>query len=108
MGAPRSEPVVNILEQLEFRDSTAIVNLAYSGEIVCSMSDGSSDMHFYFELQGQRYHEKKALDNPDVTSRFNNIALNPMFMTPEQFAARIKADYDKSAKLIAVTGVKVN
>jgi hypothetical protein len=27
---------------------------------------------------------------------------------PEQFAARLRADYDKSAKLIAATGVTVN
>ncbi len=51
---------------------------------------------------------KKALDHPDVSGRYNNIALNPMFSTPEQFAARLKSDYDKSAKLIAATGVKVN
>ena len=51
---------------------------------------------------------KKALDTPEVSGRFNNIALNPMFTTPEQFAALLKSDYDKSAKLIAATGVKVN
>ena len=31
-----------------------------------------------------------------------------MFSTPEQFTARMKADYDKAAKLIAATGVTVN
>ena len=51
---------------------------------------------------------KKGIEHPDVSNRFNNIALSPMFSTPEQFAARIKADYDKSAKLIAATGVTVN
>jgi tripartite-type tricarboxylate transporter receptor subunit TctC len=51
---------------------------------------------------------KRALDHPDVKTRFDNIGLNSMFMTPEQFAARIKADYDKAARLIAVSGVKVN
>ena len=51
---------------------------------------------------------KKGLDHPDVKTRFDNIGLNAMFMTPEQFAVRIKSDYDKAAKLIAVTGVKVN
>lgn len=51
---------------------------------------------------------RKGLDHPDVSNRFNNIALMPMFSTPEQFAARIKSDYDKSAKLIAATGVTVN
>ena len=51
---------------------------------------------------------KKALDHPDVSGRYNNIAMNPMFLTPEQFAALLKADYDKSAKLIAATRVTVN
>ncbi len=51
---------------------------------------------------------KKALEHPDVSSRFNNIALSPMFTSPEQFAARMKADYDKSAKLIAATGAQAN
>jgi tripartite-type tricarboxylate transporter receptor subunit TctC len=51
---------------------------------------------------------KKALDHPDVTGRFNNIALEPMFMTPEQFAARLKSDYAMYARLIAFTGAQVN
>ncbi len=51
---------------------------------------------------------KKALDTPEVSGRFNNIALNPMFTTPEQFAALLKSDYDKSAKLIAAMGVTAN
>jgi tripartite-type tricarboxylate transporter receptor subunit TctC len=51
---------------------------------------------------------KKALDNPDVATRFNNIAFDPMYMTPEQFAVRLKSDSDKYAKLIALTGVKVD
>ena len=51
---------------------------------------------------------KKALDHPDVLARYNALALDPMFMTPEQFALRIKSDYDKYAKLIALTGAKVD
>jgi tripartite-type tricarboxylate transporter receptor subunit TctC len=51
---------------------------------------------------------KKALDNPDVVTRYSNAGLNVMFSTPEQFAARLKNDYDKAAKLIAATGVQVN
>ena len=51
---------------------------------------------------------RKALDHPDVAARFNNLALEPMFMTPEQFALRLKSDYDKYAKLIALIGAKVD
>ena len=50
----------------------------------------------------------KALDHPDVLARYNALALDPMFMTPGQFALRIKSDYDKYAKLIALTGAKVD
>lgn len=31
-----------------------------------------------------------------------------MFMTPEQFALRLKADYDKYGKLIPLVGAKVD
>ena len=51
---------------------------------------------------------KKALEHPDVATRFDNIAFEPMFMTPEQFAVRLKSDSDKYAKLIKLTGVKVD
>jgi tripartite-type tricarboxylate transporter receptor subunit TctC len=51
---------------------------------------------------------KKVMDNPDVSGRYNSMALNPMLTTPDQFTARIKSDYDKAAKLIAATGVQVN
>jgi len=51
---------------------------------------------------------KKALDHPDVAARFNSLALDPMFMTPEQYALRLKSDYDKYAKLIALIGAKVD
>lgn len=51
---------------------------------------------------------RKALDNPDVVTRYGSAGLNVMFSTPEQFSARLKNDYDKAAKLIAATGVQVN
>ena len=51
---------------------------------------------------------KKALDHPDVLARFNNLALDPMFMPPDEFALRLKSDYDKYAKLIALIGAKVD
>jgi tripartite-type tricarboxylate transporter receptor subunit TctC len=51
---------------------------------------------------------KKALGHPDVSARFGNIALEPMYMTPEQFAVRMKSDSDKYAKLIVLTGAQVN
>ncbi len=51
---------------------------------------------------------KKALDHPDVMTKFDNVAFEPLFMTPEQFAVRLKSDSDKYAKLIALTGARVD
>jgi tripartite-type tricarboxylate transporter receptor subunit TctC len=51
---------------------------------------------------------KKALDHPDVIAKFENVAFEPLFMTPEQFAVRLKSDSEKYAKLIALTGAKVD
>jgi tripartite-type tricarboxylate transporter receptor subunit TctC len=51
---------------------------------------------------------RKALDHADVVARFDNVAFEQLFMTPEQFAVRLKSDSDKYAKLIALTGVKVD
>lgn len=51
---------------------------------------------------------KKALEHPEVAAKFDNLAFEPMFMTPEQFAVRLKSDSDKYAKLIVLTGAKVD
>ncbi len=51
---------------------------------------------------------KKALDQPDVMTRYDAVAFETLFMTPEQFAVRLKSDSDKYAKLIALTGAKVD
>lgn len=50
---------------------------------------------------------KKALDDPDVEKKLSDLALDPMFMTPERFAQRLKSDYDKYAKVVALSGAKV-
>jgi len=50
---------------------------------------------------------KKALDDPDVEKRLSDLGLDPMFMTPEQFAQRLKSDYGKYAKVIVLSGAKV-
>ncbi len=50
------DPSSNIPEQLEFRDPTVIVNLAYSGDVISNISDPLSNMALYFELQAKRYH----------------------------------------------------
>jgi len=50
----------------------------------------------------------KALKSPDVSQLLAGQALDAWSSTPEEFDARIRADYDKYAKLIKLTGAKVD
>ena len=50
---------------------------------------------------------KKALADPGVASKLSVQTLDPMHMTPEQFAARLKSDYDKYEKVIKLSGAKI-
>jgi tripartite-type tricarboxylate transporter receptor subunit TctC len=49
----------------------------------------------------------KALKTPEVSQSLANQALDAWSSTPEEFDLRLKADYEKYAKLIAATGAKV-
>lgn len=51
---------------------------------------------------------KKALDHPEVIKILTGQTLDPMYMTPEQYAVRLKADYDKYEKLVKMTGATAN
>ena len=48
---------------------------------------------------------KKAMDSPDTKKKMESF--EPWYMTPEQTAARIRSDYDKYGKLIALTGSRI-
>jgi len=50
----------------------------------------------------------KALANQDVIQKLESQALDPWTSTPEEFAQRIKVDYEKYGKLIKLTGAKVD
>ncbi len=50
----------------------------------------------------------KVLADPDVATKLNALTLEPMYMTPEEFARRLKSDYEKYGRLIKLTGAKVN
>ena len=50
----------------------------------------------------------KALKSPDVSQLLASQALDALGGTPEEFDARIKADYEKYGKLIKLTGAKVD
>jgi len=48
---------------------------------------------------------KTALSDPDVAQKLSKLTLDPMYMTPEQFAARLKSDYDRYEQLMKQIGV---
>jgi tripartite-type tricarboxylate transporter receptor subunit TctC len=51
---------------------------------------------------------RKALADPGVSSRLSAQTLDPMPMTPEQFAARLKSDYDKYEKVVRISGAQLD
>ena len=48
---------------------------------------------------------KKAVNDPGTAKLLANRVLDPMYMTPEEFAARLKSDYERYGKLMKVIGV---
>jgi tripartite-type tricarboxylate transporter receptor subunit TctC len=50
----------------------------------------------------------RALKLPDVAQNLSAQALDPWQSTPEEFGARLRADYDKYAQLIKLTGAQVD
>ena len=48
---------------------------------------------------------KKALHDPEVVKYLSNRVLEPMYMTPEQFAVRLKSDHERYGKLMKSIGV---
>ncbi len=51
---------------------------------------------------------KKALADPGVASKLSAQTLDPMHMTPEQFAERLKSDYDKYATVVKLSGARID
>ena len=49
---------------------------------------------------------RKALEHPDVTKILGAQALDPMPMTPDEFAQRLRSDYDKYERLIRAAGAR--
>ena len=50
----------------------------------------------------------KILKMPDVSDKLKSQTLDPLIMSPEQFAKRLKSDYDKYEKVIKLTGAKID
>ena len=50
----------------------------------------------------------RVLKLPDVAQSLGGQGLDPWPSTPDEFAARLKADYDKYAQLVKLTGARVD
>lgn len=50
---------------------------------------------------------KKALEDPDVSSKLLAQTLDPMYSTPDQFLQRLRADYDKYATVVKLSGARL-
>lgn len=51
---------------------------------------------------------RKALADPGVASKLSAQTLDPMPMSPEQFAQRIKSDYDKYEKVVKLSAARID
>jgi tripartite-type tricarboxylate transporter receptor subunit TctC len=51
---------------------------------------------------------KKAVADPAVASHLSSQALDPMHMTPEEFAKHMKAEYDKYGNVVKVSGARLD
>jgi tripartite-type tricarboxylate transporter receptor subunit TctC len=51
---------------------------------------------------------QKMLKMRDVADKLKSQTLDPLIMNPEDFARRLKSDYDKYEKVIKVTGAKID
>jgi tripartite-type tricarboxylate transporter receptor subunit TctC len=50
---------------------------------------------------------KKAMADPDVASKLSAMALDPMYMTPEDFAKHLKFDYDRLKEVVKLSGARI-
>jgi tripartite-type tricarboxylate transporter receptor subunit TctC len=50
---------------------------------------------------------KRTLENPDVARRLGDLTLDPLYMTPEEFAQRLQSDYDKYAEVVRISGARL-
>ena len=50
---------------------------------------------------------KRATADPDVASKLTIQALDPMYMTPEEYARFVKADYDRLRQVVKDSGARI-
>ena len=51
---------------------------------------------------------KKAVADPAVASNLSAQSLDPMYMTPEEFAKLLKSEYDKYENVVKLSGARID
>jgi tripartite-type tricarboxylate transporter receptor subunit TctC len=51
---------------------------------------------------------KKAVADRDVAANLSSQSLDPMYMTPEEFAKQLKTDYDKFGHVVKLSGARLD
>ena len=51
---------------------------------------------------------KKAVENPDAAAKLSAQVLDPMYMTPEDFARLLKAEHEKYEKVVKISGARID
>jgi tripartite-type tricarboxylate transporter receptor subunit TctC len=51
---------------------------------------------------------KKAVADRDVAANLSSQSLDPMYMTPEEFAKQLKTDYDKFGHIVKLSGARLD
>jgi len=50
---------------------------------------------------------RRAVSDPEISAKLDSMTLDPMYMTPEQFATRLQSDYERYGKMLRDLGTKV-
>ena len=50
---------------------------------------------------------RKALGDPDVTSKLTPMVLDPLYKTPEEFAKHLKLEYDRMKEVVQLSGARI-
>lgn len=50
---------------------------------------------------------KKALEDPEISSKLLSQTLDPLYSTPEEFAQRLQSDYRKYADVVKISGARI-
>ncbi|MBI2294622.1 MAG: tripartite tricarboxylate transporter substrate binding protein [Betaproteobacteria bacterium] len=51
---------------------------------------------------------RRAVSDPEISAKLDSMTLDPMHMTPEQFATRLQSDYERYGKMLRDLGTKVD